>query len=890
MKHAPLWPAPGNHDYGNSGTLQDSHVMPYYDIFNVPVAGEAGGVPSGTEAFYSYNYGNVHFLALDSYGEESNMRLYDTTGAQAVWVKQDLAANTLPWVVVYWHHPPYTKGSHNSDTEGDLISMRQNFIRILERFGVDLILCGHSHSYERSKLMKGHYGNEASFNAGTHNLSSSSALYDGTTNSCPYMKDDQHAGEDGTVYVVSGSSGQLGGTSSGYPHNAMFYSNETNGGSMVLEFNDNRMDAKWICSDGVIRDKFTIVKDANQVQNYTINAGDTLNFTASWNGQYNWPHSGETSQTIQVIPSASTSYTVLDQYGCLMDSFLVTVNVVPPVSSFNTSSNNICAGQSITLTNTSTNTNSISWSIPGGSPSSGSTSPLNVSFATAGTYVVTLTATNTSGTNTSSQTITVNPNPSANASNTGPYCSGNTIQLSSVGGTSTDDWIGPLSFSQTDTQNPSIGSSTTSMSGLYTVTVTNAFGCSATATTVVIVNNTPTASASNTGPYCPGNTIQLSSTGSGTYSWSGPAAFSNTAQNPSIPSASIANDGIYTVAVTIGSCSSTSTTQVVVANSSSANAANTGPYCEGETIILNSISGATSYAWSGPVAFSSSIQSPSIMGGVVAMSGVYPVTTTLASGCSVTGTTVVTVNTNPIVPIITPSGPTTFCDGDTINLSSSYLNGNTWSTTATSQSILVNSSGSYAVTETDLNGCTSSSTILVTVNSLTTVNLGALSTVCVNYPEFALTSGTPSGGIYSGPGVSSGQFNHISAGTGTHTVSYTFTDANGCLSTAASSITVSPCLGTEETSNQYLLSAYPNPFSEFININYHLSQEEEINIHVVDISGKIVANLLSKKSKQAGDYTITINADQYSLSSGVYFIQLSTTDSVEVIKINYTGK
>ncbi len=99
MKHAPLWPAPGNHDYANSGTIQDSHDMPYYSIFDVPTAAEAGGFPSGTEAFYSYDYGNIHFMALDSYGEEANKRLYDMDGAQVTWIKKDLAANKKKWTV-----------------------------------------------------------------------------------------------------------------------------------------------------------------------------------------------------------------------------------------------------------------------------------------------------------------------------------------------------------------------------------------------------------------------------------------------------------------------------------------------------------------------------------------------------------------------------------------------------------------------------------------------------------------------------------------------------------------------------------------------------------------------------------------------------------------------
>src|SRR5262249_16047494 len=148
--------------------------------------------------------------------EEGQYRLYDTLGPQVQWVKKDLEANKKKgWVIAYWHHPPYTMGSHTSDKEDELVHIRENFIQIRERYGVDLILCGHSHDYERSKLMKGHYGPEASFNSGFL-VNNSSGAYDGTPNSCPYLKDSA-TGYKGTVYVVSGSAGQLGGTHPGYP-------------------------------------------------------------------------------------------------------------------------------------------------------------------------------------------------------------------------------------------------------------------------------------------------------------------------------------------------------------------------------------------------------------------------------------------------------------------------------------------------------------------------------------------------------------------------------------------------------------------------------------------------------------------------------------------------
>ncbi len=328
-KNHVLWPAPGNHDYAQSAARQADHLIPYYDMFTLPSNGEAGGVASNTEAFYSYDYGNVHFVALDSYGwETGSTRLYDTLGPQAVWLKQDLAANTQPWTIVYFHHPPYTKASHNSDTESELINMRQRLVPILERYKVDLVLNGHSHGYERSYLMNGHYGLANTFSLAAHALSSSSAKYDGSTNSCTYVKNAADV-RNGIVYAIVGSAGQLGGTSSGYPHNAMYYSNTTNGGTLYFEVENNRLAAKWVGADGVIRDNFTIMKNVNKTNNISITSGNSAILTASWIGNYSWS-TGATTQSITVNPVVNTTYTVTDSAGCLTDVF--NVEVVSPLT------------------------------------------------------------------------------------------------------------------------------------------------------------------------------------------------------------------------------------------------------------------------------------------------------------------------------------------------------------------------------------------------------------------------------------------------------------------------------------------------------------------------------------------------------------------------------
>jgi len=394
LKKTVLWPAPGNHDYNNGSS--PTPTVPYFDIFSTPANAEAGGVPSGSPAYYSFDYGNIHFLSLDSYGiDTANKKMYDTTSAQALWVKQDLAANNKEWTIVYFHHPPFSMGSHNSDTELDLVQIRTDFVKLLETRKVDIVLSGHSHDYERSKLMKGHYGPEATFSPTIHLLDSSNALYDGSTNSCAYLKDTVN-NKFGTVYIVAGSAGQLGGTQSSFPHDAMFYSNASIGGSLLLDVNANRLDLKWLCSDGVIRDKFTMFKNVNSVKTLTVYPNQNFTLNAGWQGSYLWSTSA-TTQTLQLNVSSNSSYWVKDTNNCFTDTF--NLKVVPDANFYYLPS--FCQNAPVTFSDVSTNSPvAWSWSVnpPVGVSINSPTAPNpTFLFSNAGAYSVSLVASNVYG-------------------------------------------------------------------------------------------------------------------------------------------------------------------------------------------------------------------------------------------------------------------------------------------------------------------------------------------------------------------------------------------------------------------------------------------------------------------------------------------------------------
>jgi acid phosphatase type 7 len=290
MKNLPIFPALGNHDYSQSGYHSATSLgtaFEYFNAFTMPTNAELGGVASTTEKYYSYNFGNAHFIVLDSYGSFNN-----SGSAMYQWLQSDLAANTQKWTVCYFHHPPYSKGTHNSDTETELMDMRQNIVPLLEQYNVDLVLSGHSHTYERSFLLKGHFGLE-------NTLTPSMKINATTGNVTPFYKKNIPSGT-GTVYAVCGVSGQGGttSTSAGYPHDAMVTSHNTFYGSMLLTFKADTLSAKFLTSTGTIQDSFKIVKK-NCINAATLAESQ---LSGNWNDVNTWD--------CTVVPTSVTNVTV----------------------------------------------------------------------------------------------------------------------------------------------------------------------------------------------------------------------------------------------------------------------------------------------------------------------------------------------------------------------------------------------------------------------------------------------------------------------------------------------------------------------------------------------------------------------------------------------------
>jgi Calcineurin-like phosphoesterase/Secretion system C-terminal sorting domain/Purple acid Phosphatase, N-terminal domain/Putative metal-binding motif len=244
LRRTTSWVIPGNHDYHSCEP--DDEEGPFFDLFNNPENGEAGGFPSASQRYYSFDYANVHFVVVEGYLPEGQLE----------WLAEDLAQTNQDWIIGLAHHPPYSKGNHDSDNSSTLSDVREQILPLFEAAGGDLFMSGHSHVYERSYLMHGHYGesNELEdtmiMNNGSGKIDLEGA-YQKTSTGLDANK--------GTVYLVSGTSG--GKESDGDLDHPIMYESFQKPGYGLLEIDDNRLDYTFYESNGVIRDYFTIIKE-----------------------------------------------------------------------------------------------------------------------------------------------------------------------------------------------------------------------------------------------------------------------------------------------------------------------------------------------------------------------------------------------------------------------------------------------------------------------------------------------------------------------------------------------------------------------------------------------------------------------------------------------------
>ena len=239
LRNTPVWPIYGNHD---------ARRWVFFDLFTFPTKAESGGVASGSEHYYSFDYANIHFVILDSEGSE-----LDVDGEMLNWLKRDLKETKQQWLITFLHHPPYTKGSHNSDNKWDssgrLFTVRENILPLLEEAGVDLVLSGHSHMYERSDLINCHYDVSSTFTTAMVRDKSKENKYT--------KKENNISANSGTIYTVIGSSSKV--DHGPLDHPAMPYALQE-AGSMIFDVKQNKLKAYFINKSGQVKDRFEIIK------------------------------------------------------------------------------------------------------------------------------------------------------------------------------------------------------------------------------------------------------------------------------------------------------------------------------------------------------------------------------------------------------------------------------------------------------------------------------------------------------------------------------------------------------------------------------------------------------------------------------------------------------
>lgn len=482
----------------------------------------------------------------------------------------------------------------------------------------------------------------------------------------------------------------------------------------------------------------------------TPSGGSGVYSMFQWSGPNNYSASEEDPAAFAASLSAGGLYTVIvtDNAGCTASATTtVQISTLPSVTAGLLGP--VCTNGTVSLSAVPSGGSGVytyTWSGPGGFNAAVQNPPaFAVVPAVAGSYSVTLTD-NAGCTATGSVGVAIHPLPAITASGTTPLCQGNNLTLTSTpsGGTqpySLIQWSGPDGY-VASVEDPASFSTTTASSGLYQVKVTDANGCTATATTSVLVNPRPSLSAGSNSPVCSNADILLQSTptgGSGvytTFAWSGPNGFSASTEDPAGFVASTAYTGLYQVTVTDNAgCTAAASTFVSVAAFPApvVMATGNGPLCGGQNITLSAnVSGGSGsyslYSWTGPGSYTAAVKNPPAFVATAARSGVYTLKATDSRGCIGTGTVSVLVN----APTASPTFNAPVCQGTVVQLNAvpsgspvgyatfSWTGPNSYTATGELPATFVagpNTAGTYTVTVRDNANCTGTGSVVVSLSA-----------------------------------------------------------------------------------------------------------------------------------------------------------------------------
>ena len=700
--------------------------------------------------------------------------------------------------------------------------------------------------------------------------------------------------------------------------------------------------------------------------NTTLCQGETTTLTANGGVSYTWSNT-TTNNSISVSQSGVYTVTATNAEGCSATAN-VTVNVNPLPNVNIIGNNSFCQGDNVTLTATGAST--YAWS----------NTSTNAAITVSGAGIYMVTGTDANGcSNTATKAVFVNP--TYNTPLTHSMCEGEsynfygqnitaagtyTHTLQTVNGCDsvlilvvTLEALPPTTITGNTTicegetttliANGGVsyawsnGGATNSInvmqSGIYTVTATNAEGCSNTANVTVNVNPLPNVNIIGNNSFCQGDNVTLTATGANMYAWS------NASTDAAI---TVSSAGNYTVTGTdVNGCSNIATKTVTVNptynvalthsmcegesyNFYGQNLTTVGTYthtlqtingcdsvltltltmkalptpyisgnmtlCEGESTMLTA-NGGISYNWSNGSA-TNSIN--------VAESGVYTVTATNVEGCTATASATVTVNPLPIVVI---GGNTSICEGGNTTLTASGADTYSWSTGENTASVNISTFGIYTVTGTSVEGCSNTSEVTVLVLQLPIITISGETDICAGESTILTANGgetylwsngntdaaltVSTAGTYQVIGYNEAGCNAMASATvnvwqpattefsiecpdtcytwngesycqsGDYT--QTLQTDHGCDSIVTLHLTIT--VGIDDFDG-FDFKVYPNPTNSVINVQCTMNnvQFDNLEVQIVDVYGK----LLQIRSFD-GETSV---ADLTGYANGVYFIKM----------------
>ena len=637
-----------------------------------------------------------------------------------------------------------------------------------------------------------------------------------------------------------GGSGYIGGVSNGttaaFGQAAYVPNPDVSGNGRVL--------IRELCS------VIIFVSGPTNTLNPSICSGQSVTLTTNAASNFSWS-TGQTTSSIVVAPTTNTVYSLVatSSLNCSTSaSRSVNVNSTLPIMSISNPSNNICLGQTATLT--ATGALSYTWANAG--VVNGQT------FAPQATAIYTVTGANGCGTSSAVTTITVSPLAVTASASSSLVCQGYAATLTAVSAVNGYTW-------QPVAQTTSLAIVSPTSTTIYTVIASDGI-CAGTQTVVVNTKTTPTIAITQTVvTLCLGETTTLTASGAGTggsYSWT--PGNGNTAAFLVSPSSST----LYVVSGTNSlNCTASAQVPVIVVQPLPLNViANSTLVCSGATVNL-SASGSTTYSWTnGPAAANNQVNPTAAL-------SIYTVTGfNTTNTCTATRTIAIAA----ITPSVNVSSPVSMCDGGSATVTASGATTYTWNGVPMGgNNVYVASPAQTATyvllanTNSITTNCASTHTVQVVVNSNPTVTVIPTRSVICKGQTNTLTATGAASVVWQGTlGITNAV---VIKPTSTTIYTLTGTSVEGCTTTAQISAVVSACNGIEEFSNTTKIRVYPNPN----NGQFYISSESAVTLRLINTLGQVI-RLIELNSEN--NYEAEING----LSIGVYYISSETQQGMNI--------